>query len=514
MKTSNSSDKELEIGTVFTPLKWGQFAIEQFGLFDKWLNGSKIFDPTMGEGNLLVSLIEYGLERDHKVADLPINNLYGVELNTQHFQNFFKEVKNKFDLIIPKENFSNEDIFFNKQDQQFDIMFGNPPWQNFVDLPNEYKERTKKLFFQYDLVENPKTLLLGGSRIDIAALVLQKTIEKNLNMQGEAIFFIPLSLLLNDGANKFFRKYKVNGINYCINKIFDFNDLDIFDGISTRYGLIHISKNKKQEFPIEYHRWEDVGWKNLYAQPVFNFSDPLSICDKTEHDFVNFNQIKVSKHAKPRQGINTCGANDIYFFDSYTELDNNTCKVSNKNTETILPKQYVFPLLTSKNFSETSVTPKKWVLIHHNRNGGPLSEKTLEDNELLWRYLKEKQNYLENRKGILINTWIKKGKWWALLGVGEYNFFPHKIVWEAYGKKTFRPKIFSGEWQANQSLQAFMPTKKIEEAYDIIKQLNSDEVENYLLSLKMEGTMNWAQPGKVKKMLIFKDENLTLFPAI
>ena len=56
--------------------------------------------------------------------------------------------------------------------------------------------------------------------------------------------------------------------------------------------------------------------------------------------------------------------------------------------------------------------------------------------------------------------------------------------------------------------------KKIEEAYDIIKQLNSDEVENYLLSLKMEGTMNWAQPGKVKKMLIFKDENLTLFPAI
>lgn len=137
----------------------------------------------------------------------------------------------------------------------------------------------------------------------------------------------------------------------------------------------------------------------------------------------------------------------------------------------------------------------------------------LRENDALWKYLITNKDNLQNRKGSLINVWIKKGLWWSLLGVGEYNFSPHKIVWEAYGKKTFEPKIFSSEWQANQSLQAFMPVENRDEADQIIKQLTSGEVENYLLSLKMEGTMNWAQPGKIIKLLAFKEENLSLFPV-
>ena len=60
-KTFDLSDKELNIGDVFTPLRWGEFAIQQFGIFQKWLEGATIFDPTMGEGNLLESLITYGI---------------------------------------------------------------------------------------------------------------------------------------------------------------------------------------------------------------------------------------------------------------------------------------------------------------------------------------------------------------------------------------------------------------------------------------------------------------------
>jgi hypothetical protein len=44
-----------------------------------------------------------------------------------------------------------------------------------------------------------------------------------------------------------------------------------------------------------------------------------------------------------------------------------------------------------------------------------------------------------------------------MLAVWSYNFSPFKIVWQAYGKNFFAPKIFAQNWQANQSLQAFMP---------------------------------------------------------
>lgn len=110
---------------------------------------------------------------------------------------------------------------------------------------------------------------------------------------------------------------------------------------------------------------------------------------------------------------------------------------------------------------------------------------------------------LQNRKGTLINSWIKKELWWTLLGVGPYNFAPYKIVWEAYGRNQFSPMIFDGHWQANQSLQAFIPCYSKKEASAILKKLQNPVIEKILLSYKMEGTMNWAQPGKIKKLIEF-----------
>lgn len=98
-----------------------------------------------------------------------------------------------------------------------------------------------------------------------------------------------------------------------------------------------------------------------------------------------------------------------------------------------------------------------------------------------------------------------------MLGVGNYNFFPYKIVWEAYGRTVFKPQVFEGSWQANQSLQAYIPCKTRDEAEGVLLKLEDKRIEEYLLSLKMEGTMNWAQPGKIKKLIKLKEENLSLF---
>jgi hypothetical protein len=105
----------------------------------------------------------------------------------------------------------------------------------------------------------------------------------------------------------------------------------------------------------------------------------------------------------------------------------------------------------------------------------------------------------------MIQTWRERGYWWALLGVGKYNFSKYKVVWEAYGRKTFEPKIFSGRWQANQSLQAYTPLSNKKEAKRILSALKNPAIEHYLRSLKMDGTMNWAQPGKIRKLFEFSD---------
>jgi hypothetical protein len=67
----NSSNKTIKIGDIFTPTQWGEFAIKEFCIFDDWLNGATIFDPTMGEGHLLEALILYGLKKNYTVSQLP-----------------------------------------------------------------------------------------------------------------------------------------------------------------------------------------------------------------------------------------------------------------------------------------------------------------------------------------------------------------------------------------------------------------------------------------------------------
>ena len=65
------------------------------------------------------------------------------------------------------------------------------------------------------------------------------------------------------------------------------------------------------------------------------------------------------------------------------------------------------------------------------------------------------------------------------------------------------PRIVDGTWQANQSLQVFMPMYSRDKAEEILNKLNASQIEQYLLSMNMKGTQNWAQPGKIKKLLRF-----------
>ncbi len=509
IKTFGLSDKTLRIGDVFTPLSWADFAIEKFDIFQKWLNGATIFDPTMGEGNLLEALIAHGLSKGYKIQDLPVNRLFGNELNTTYYLNALQKFSEKYGLDMAL-NFSNEDIL-HLASQSYDIIFGNPPWQNFVDLPENYKEQIKSYFFKYDLVGNSQNLLLGGSRIDIAALIIQITIKEFLHPKGEAIFFMPLSLLLNDGANKNFRTYSIGDVSYSLETVYDFNDEDVFAGVATRYGLSYFIRDKQSSFPISYFRMENSRWIHLMAKPVFHETDPLSII-ASQNDLNEIRPIVIKKESSPRQGVNTCGANDVYFFDRLVPVSDELVSVSNKTqSNIILPKKFIFPLITAKEFKSDKLSPSKWVLLPYNNNGKPLEWHQILVFPELHSYLTANQEILQARKGVMLNAMLNRGHWWAMLGVGEYNFFPYKIVWEAYGKTTFYPKVFDGHWQANQSLQAFIPVKTKSEAERITAELSDKRIENYLHSLKMEGTMNWAQPGKIKKLLSYEEESLTLF---
>lgn len=493
----NSAHSQLRIGDVFTPTCWGEFAIQVFGIFEQWMQGASIFDPTMGEGHLLHALVSYGQSKGYTPEQMPLHQLFGNEIHLPHYQTTINSFLKKYNKDL-SANFWNQDLL-KLPPRPFDILLGNPPWKTFQELPPSYKETAKAGFLNYDLVENKKDLLLGRSRIDLAALIVQKSMKDFLKHKGKAYFFLPLSLFLNDGASEHFRNYQVHDISYAPIHLYDFYKVTAFEGITTRYGLVQFNRDESPAFPIPYWKQQNGTWQQLKAQPLLHPQAPLSVLNSSEKKlFHSFEPIKVCYESRPRQGINTCGANSTFFFETHKPINGTHVLM---NGEWKLPLQFIFPVLTANSFQEKRFTAQKWVLLPYHHTGKPLSPSELSKFPLLEKYLKTQEKKLKSRKGVLIRSWIKKGYWWALMGVGPYSFMPYKVVWEAYGRSSFKPIVVKGNWQANQALQAFIPVKSKKEAGRICHALKHPAVEAYLHSLNMAGTMNWAQPGKIKKLL-------------
>lgn len=499
-----------KFGAVFTPSKWADKLVEKH-FFKEWLNGATILDPTAGEGVFLKSFFRIAKKREIELTNERVSRLFGIELNQEYVNNFYKSIITEFSIKFPKNNFIQGDIFFQKNEIKADLLIGNPPWVNFSDLEEAYKEKTKHLYIHYGLVKNQKDLLLGNARTDIATLVIAKVLHSNLKENGKAIFFLPLSIFQNDGANQEFRNYNICGVDFAVKDILDFNGEKIFENILGRYGVAYFQRDKKQKFPIKYHILTNGKWKTHKAKPLFNLTDPLTVFNSAESEsrLSNFQKISLPKYCQPRQGINTCGANDIFFFDIHEILDHDRVRLSNKLGDNIIvSKKYIFPLTVSATLTSSYPKPEKVILVPHFDNGNPIDLETLSKDKTLFNYLSKYQSMLRSRKGILINTWINRGFWWALMGVGEYSFAPYKIMWKAFGDSIFTPKVLTpdsyfGSWQGNQSLNAYIGVSTLHEAKQVLDKLTNPLIQEYLSSLRMQGTCNWAQPGRMKKLMEF-----------
>lgn len=140
----------------------------------------------------------------------------------------------------------------------------------------------------------------------------------------------------------------------------------------------------------------------------------------------------------------------------------------------------------------------------HGNDGAALSASQFGELPLTKRYVDRYQTEMCRRKGVLIQSQISKGSYWSLIGVGPYSFTKYKIAWESLGKREFRAVVLDGHWQGNQAMHAYIPSSSPKDARRICAELN-ESVPAYLKAFGMEGTCNWAQPGRIKRLLVEQD---------
>ena len=489
-----SPSETFSIGEIFTPIKWARWLLNEWGIVEKWIDGASICDPTAGNGVFALALFDAAKQRGVIVTKDMLRRICLIEWNADHLHAFTVTAKRDYGLQLPATSLRVCDVIIDTPRVTFDILVGNPPWANFADLPGDYKEQLKHHFKSAGLVPDRRATLLGSSRVDIAALVVEKALGILLKNGGSAHFFLPLSLFTGDSAHVGFRDYKALEIPFSIKTVFEFRKSTVFSGVGTAYCCAHFVKGKTQKFPVAYFREYSNGWKRFEARPLRSMSDQWRIIDPREggfeHDRID---IRLAPNQRPRQGVNSCGAKDVFVFDHRPDF---------------IDPYLLFPLATKEVWKYGGPTrPKRWVFLPYDQiTGRPLDPDTVR-NIRGYEYLKENKSRLEARKGTLIKSFINRGIWWAMLGVGPYSFTTYKVIWNAYGKSVFDPIILSTSegqaWQGNQAMHAFIPCFTLAEAETVLASLKSPSIAILLSQLSSDGKCNWAQPGKMMKIISF-----------
>ena len=490
------------IGQFFTPIAWAKWLIERWHVFDAWLAGARICDPTAGQGAFALAMFEIAKERGVALTSSLLSRLKLIDIDAASLLAFKETARANFGVNFPIANLLNHDVLTTQFIERFDILIGNPPWMTYAKLPLVYKRQIASLFINEGLVLDKRRLLLGSSRIDLSALILNRTLGRLLEQNGSGYFYIPLSLFFGDDAHSGFRNYISNGRDFKVEEVYEFSKNKVFKGVSTAYGAAHFHIDSRQEFPVKYFKEIDNEWIPYSSIPLHGQGSQWRITTG-EGRLPTFN-VSLSADQKPRQGVNTCGANEVLLF---------------REKPAYLPSEFLFPVATKESWRGSKRSPMKWILLPYDRvTAKPLSWGQITKSENLAEYLMQKKSILEARKGTLIQSAIQNDKWWSLLGVGTYSFAPYKVIWEAYGRDQFTPIILdnfdSHPWQGNQALHAYIPCWSKAEAQRIQAELSQPAIPVLLRELNGGGKCNWAQPGKVMKIIAAAsatDKSLPLF---
>ena len=505
MKTKTSHLANNNIGQIFTPLKWAEWLINRWGIFEVWLDGAHICDPTAGEGIFPLAILHIAKQKGVPITPERLSRLTLIEIVPAHLERFRENVKREFGVDFPTAQIFCQDVIMETHERKYDILVGNPPWANFGDLPTTYKARVQPFFIQEELVPDRQKTLLGSSRTDIAALVLKVALGRLLKKNGVGYFYIPTSLFFGEGAHSGFRSYRarsaLNGVdacrNFAVDTVYEFTSTKVFDGVGTSYCCAKFRVDTRQDFPVSYFRESDSEWVAHKALPLKDTTDPWRVAQNLDELNKDIKlEVRLSPEQKPRQGVNTCGANSVFIFD---------------HKPPYLPEQFLYPLVTKEIWRQNTASPQKWILLPYDpQTGKPLTWHAIEQWNTLKEYFQNAQDTLKSRKGTLLRSAINKGNWWALFGVGPYAFAPFKVIWQAYGKSNFTPVVLSSVegqmWQGNQAMHAFIPCWTECEAQRVKTALEHPEIPTLLRQLNGAGKCNWAQPGKIKKILGFNRE--------
>ena len=462
-----------------------------------------------------------------KKYDLSKNSLESLTRLYLKILSLEKKGRNKIWTRILKNSFA--PLLIGK----FDFVVGNPPWINWENLPEFYREETKGLWEWYGLTKTTKGTGLGKVKRDMAMLFVARCLDRFTKENGKFAFLIPFTVYKTQ-AGAGFREFLAKGYwkdektnSPCkVLKIHDLVTLYPFEGAVNRTSLIVIEKSGKTEFPIPCVMWHNPRSKgidqeaeleevrkttrqfDLVLTPIIEnkVESPWMIISKKA--FEGIKKIIGKSGYRAFEGVNTA-LNGVYWIDILSEQPNGLLitnpplpgqKKKVKQVKQVVEKDLVYPLIRGRDVKKWyPASEMGYIILPTNSEGRNYSINYMKVNfPRAYNYFLKFKQELEQRS--LYKLAGKDKIWFGIhVNIGKFTFAPYKVVWKYIagkisGKAEFLTAVlepvndkFVGEKPVipNEKLM-LIPLDNKDEAYYVSGILNSSPAELLVASYVIE----------------------------
>lgn len=167
-----------------------------------------------------------------------------------------------------------------------DYVMGNPPWINWENLPNDYRQSTAALWQKYDLFRHKGyKAKLGGSKDDVSILMTYVAHDAFLAEGGRLGFVITQSVFKTVGGGEGFRsfEYEANGRRWYLPPlvVHDLSDFQLFEGATNRAAVMVLGKQGHSFcYPVPYTVWRKATPGRL--RPEMELREVRAVTTRTE----------------------------------------------------------------------------------------------------------------------------------------------------------------------------------------------------------------------------------------
>lgn len=343
---------------------------------------------------------------------------------------------------------------------KFDYVVGNPPWVNWENLPEDYRNRMVPLYQDvYKLFPHKGFRARHGSaKIDISSLMAYVSMDKYLERGGKLGFLITQSLLKTD-AGKGFRKFNLfDKIPLRVVHVDDMVELNPFEGAANRTAVIVLEKGKSTRYPVSYTYWrkttkgKPLGYDNVLkeveditarmhfkAEPVDKEDLASSWITGRPQALKAIKKILGKSDYEAHEGVNTGGANAVYWVGIIKRRPDGLVVISNitkgakrevESVQVAIEPDLLYPLLRGRDVKRWKAEPSVYIIIPQDpkdqKHGYP--EKRLQiEFPKTYSYLKRFKALLSNRPAYV--KYLKGEPFYSLYDVKKYTFTPYKVIW-------------------------------------------------------------------------------------